>query len=122
VGGGWGCGDGDKPAGETPPAPTPPPAPAEPAKPDKQQEAKAKLALAARRAGGANAPVPDNAPKPAEIDARNAVHVASVHRYDAGQKTMLPVAGAGGLSVARNEFEAKIAAAWALNIWADTLA
>ena len=56
------------------------------------------------------------------LDARNAVHVASVHRYDAGQKTMLPVAGAGGVSVARNEFEAKIAAAWALNIWADTLA
>lgn len=56
------------------------------------------------------------------IDARNAVHVASVHRYDAGQKTMLPVAGAGGLSAMRNEFEAKIASAWALNIWADTLA
>ncbi len=66
-------GDGDKPAGETPPAPTPPPAPAEPAKPDKQQEAKAKLALAARRTGGANGPVPDNEPKAAEIDARNAV-------------------------------------------------
>lgn len=56
------------------------------------------------------------------VDARNAVHIASVHRYDAGQKTMLPVAGAGGLSAARNAFEGKIAAAWALNIWADMLA
>lgn len=56
------------------------------------------------------------------VDARNAMHVASVHRYDAQQKTMLPVPGAGGLSAARNEFEGQIASAWALNIWADTLA
>lgn len=55
------------------------------------------------------------------VDAHNAIHVASVHRYDAGQKTMLPVAGAGGVSAARNEREAVSAMGWARNIWADML-
>ena len=50
-----------------------------------------------------------------------AVHVASVHAYDAGQKTMLPVHGAGGLSVAASELEGRYGFAWARNIWADTL-
>lgn len=50
------------------------------------------------------------------------VHVASVHRYDAGKKTMLTVAGAGGLSSAASEVEGRYAMAWARNIWADTLA
>ena len=50
------------------------------------------------------------------------VHVASVHRYDAAQKTMLPVQGAGGVSVAASELEGRYAMAWARNIWADTLA
>ncbi|MBH2018040.1 MAG: FAD-dependent oxidoreductase [Burkholderiales bacterium] len=50
-----------------------------------------------------------------------AVHVASVHRYDAGKKTMLPVPGAGGLSGAASEREGHHAMAWARNIWADTL-
>ena len=50
------------------------------------------------------------------------VHVASVHRYDAEKKTMLPVPGAGGLSSAASEAEAQYAHAWARNIWADTLA
>jgi len=50
------------------------------------------------------------------------VHVASVHRYDAAQKTMLPVAGAGGVSGAANELEGFYAMGWARNIWADTLA
>jgi sulfide dehydrogenase [flavocytochrome c] flavoprotein subunit len=49
------------------------------------------------------------------------VHVASVHRYDAAQKTMLPVQGAGGVSVAASELEGRYAMAWARNIWADTL-
>ena len=30
------------------------------------------------------------------------MHVASVHRYDAEKKTMLPVPGAGGVSSAAN--------------------
>jgi NADPH-dependent 2,4-dienoyl-CoA reductase/sulfur reductase-like enzyme len=50
-----------------------------------------------------------------------AVHVASVHRYDALKKTMLPVPGAGGVSGAASELEGHYALAWAANIWADTL-
>jgi hypothetical protein len=48
--------------------------------------------------------------------------VASVHRYDADKKTMLTVAGSGGVSSAANELEGRYALAWARNIWADTLA
>jgi NADPH-dependent 2,4-dienoyl-CoA reductase/sulfur reductase-like enzyme len=50
------------------------------------------------------------------------VHVASVHKWDAAQKTLVAVQGAGGLSSARNELEATYALGWATNIWADTLA
>ncbi len=50
------------------------------------------------------------------------VHVASVHRYDAAQKTMLTVPGSGGVSAAASELEGHYAMAWAHNIWADTLA
>ena len=56
------------------------------------------------------------------VDDRNAIHVASVHRYDADKKTFLPVDGAGGVSVAASEVEGKFALAWARNIWADMLA
>jgi NADPH-dependent 2,4-dienoyl-CoA reductase/sulfur reductase-like enzyme len=56
------------------------------------------------------------------VTAEDVVHVASVHRYDADKKTMLPVTGAGGLSPAANELEGRYALAWARNIWADTLA
>ena len=55
------------------------------------------------------------------VDSKNAIHVSSVHRYDAEKKTMLPVTGAGGVSVARNELEAKSAIGWSQNIWADML-
>lgn len=55
------------------------------------------------------------------IDAKNAIHIASVHRYDAQQQTMLPVQGSGGLSPARSELEAAIAVGWARNVWMDTL-
>lgn len=51
----------------------------------------------------------------------HAVHVASVHQYDPASKTMQPVKGAGGLTPARNEFEAHIAMGWAKTIWADML-
>lgn len=51
-----------------------------------------------------------------------AVHVASVHRYDAVKKTMLTVPGSGGLSGVASELEGRYAMAWAANIWADTLA
>lgn len=56
------------------------------------------------------------------VSAEEVVHVASVHRYDAAQKTMLTVPGSGGLSGAANALEGHYALAWARNIWADTLA
>ena len=49
------------------------------------------------------------------------VHVASVHKWDAAQKTLVAVQGAGGLSSARNAQEALYADGWARSIWADTL-
>lgn len=55
------------------------------------------------------------------VDPANVVHVASVHQFDAGQKTMVAVKGAGGLSSAASEVEGKFALAWARNIWADML-
>jgi len=51
-----------------------------------------------------------------------AMHVASVHQYDAAEKTMKAVAGAGGVSPAASAAEGEIARAWAENIWADSLA
>jgi sulfide dehydrogenase [flavocytochrome c] flavoprotein subunit len=56
------------------------------------------------------------------VTATDVVHVASVHRYDAAQKTMLAVPGSGGLSSAASELEGQYAMAWARNIWADSLA
>ncbi|MDM7950072.1 NAD(P)/FAD-dependent oxidoreductase [Hydrogenophaga sp.] len=56
------------------------------------------------------------------VTAEEAVHVASVHRYDAEKKTMLTVPGSGGVSTAASELEGKYAMGWARNIWADTLA
>lgn len=51
-----------------------------------------------------------------------AMHVASVHQYDATEKTIKAVAGAGGVSAAASAAEARFALGWAENIWADTLA
>lgn len=56
------------------------------------------------------------------VDSKNAMHVASVHQYDAEQNIFLPVDGAGGVSVAANELEGGYALSWAQNIWADMLA
>ena len=50
------------------------------------------------------------------------VHVASVHAYNAGAKTMTVVAGAGGVSAAASPLEGAYAFGWARNIWADALA
>jgi NADPH-dependent 2,4-dienoyl-CoA reductase/sulfur reductase-like enzyme len=55
------------------------------------------------------------------IDAQNVVHVASVHRYDPAQKTMVTVPGSGGLSTEANQLEGVYANAWARNIWNDML-
>lgn len=56
------------------------------------------------------------------ITDRDAVHVSSVHQYDADKKTMMPVTGAGGLSPAMNPEEGRLGLAWARSIWADMLA
>ena len=56
------------------------------------------------------------------VDAKNVIHVASVHQYDPATKAVQPVKGAGGVSAARNELEGKVALGWAKNIWADMLA
>lgn len=55
------------------------------------------------------------------VSADEVIHVASVHAYVAAEKTFRSVAGAGGVSAARSELEARYANAWARNIWADTL-
>lgn len=55
------------------------------------------------------------------INDREAVHIASVHQYDAKQKTFLSVPGAGGLSAAKSELEGEYGFAWARSIWKDML-
>ena len=55
------------------------------------------------------------------VDSRSAVHVASVHQYDAAQKMTLAVKGAGGLSDKANELEGTYAWGWARNMWGDAL-
>ena len=55
------------------------------------------------------------------VSASEVIHVSSVHEWDSGQKTLIPVKGAGGVSSARNELEGKYGWAWANNIWRDTL-
>jgi NADPH-dependent 2,4-dienoyl-CoA reductase/sulfur reductase-like enzyme len=55
------------------------------------------------------------------VSSEDVVHVASVHTYDPEKKTMVTVAGSGGVSKAANELEGRFAMAWAQGIWADTL-
>jgi sulfide dehydrogenase [flavocytochrome c] flavoprotein chain len=55
------------------------------------------------------------------VSARDVIHVASVHQYNAEQKTFLPVQGAGGVSAGANQVEGRYALSWADNIWADML-
>ena len=55
------------------------------------------------------------------VDAKNVIHVASVHEYVAAEKTFKTVAGSGGLSAAPNELEGSYAWSWARTIWADAL-
>jgi sulfide dehydrogenase [flavocytochrome c] flavoprotein chain len=54
-------------------------------------------------------------------DAKNVIHVASVHEYVAAEKTFKTVAGSGGVSSAPNEQEGTYAWNWARTIWADAL-
>ena len=55
------------------------------------------------------------------VDAKNVIHVASVHEYVAAEKTFKTVAGSGGLSPAPNELEGSYGWSWARTIWADAL-
>jgi NADPH-dependent 2,4-dienoyl-CoA reductase/sulfur reductase-like enzyme len=55
------------------------------------------------------------------VNSTDVVHVASVHIYDAGKRTMVTVPGSGGVSAAANPLEGVYANAWARNIWADML-
>ncbi len=55
------------------------------------------------------------------VSDRLAIHVASVHKYDLGERTMKAVPGSGGVSAAMNELEGSYAMNWAANIWADAL-
>jgi len=49
------------------------------------------------------------------------IHVASMHQYNAEEKTFKTVPGSGGLSTEANALEGTYAWNWAQNIWADTL-
>lgn len=53
--------------------------------------------------------------------ASEAIHIASVHRYDAAQQTMITVPGSGGLSTGPSALEGTYGIAWARSIWADML-
>ena len=55
------------------------------------------------------------------VSATEAMHVTSVHEWDAAKKTLVPVKGAGGVSPASSTLEKQFADGWALNIWSDTL-
>ena len=54
-------------------------------------------------------------------DAKNVIHVASVHEYVAAEKTFKTVAGSGGVSPGPTELEGGYAWNWARTIWADAL-
>jgi sulfite dehydrogenase len=56
------------------------------------------------------------------VTAKDVVHVASVHQYDAEAKGFKTVPGSGGVSAAANQVEGRYALSWADNIWADMLA
>ena len=55
------------------------------------------------------------------VSDKEVIHVASVHRYDPAQKTMVVVPGSAGVSASRSELEGAYARAWAQNIWSDML-
>ena len=55
------------------------------------------------------------------VNAKEVVHVASVHQYITAEKTFKPVPGSGGVSAGPTTLEGVYAWGWAHNIWADTL-
>ena len=54
------------------------------------------------------------------VDDKQAIHVATVYRYDANKKIMVAAEG-GGVSAKPSEQEGDYARAWAANIWSDVL-
>jgi sulfite dehydrogenase len=56
------------------------------------------------------------------VTARDVIHVASVHQYDAAEKTFKTVPGSGGVSAGANQVEGRYALSWAQTIWSDMLA
>ncbi len=56
------------------------------------------------------------------VTASDVIHVASVHQYDAVDKTFKTVPGSGGVSAAASAQEGRYALSWADNVWADMLA
>jgi sulfide dehydrogenase [flavocytochrome c] flavoprotein subunit len=55
------------------------------------------------------------------INDREAVHIASVHRYDAAQRTFVAVPHAGSVSATKSAREGEYGLAWARAIWTDML-
>ena len=55
------------------------------------------------------------------VDETHAIHVASVHEYQAPKKSFFTIGGSGGVSDVRSDLEGRYADAWAKNIWADML-
>ena len=55
------------------------------------------------------------------VDDAQAMHVASVHRYNLDKKTMLAVEGSGGLSAAPSSREGRVAISWLNAVTADVL-
>ena len=55
------------------------------------------------------------------VNEKQVIHVASVHQYDAKDRTYKTVPGSGGVSAAPTELEGGYAHSWARNIWADML-
>ena len=53
------------------------------------------------------------------VSDREALRIATVHRWVAAQQTILPVKGAGSLSAVRSEQDGIDAWSWARDIWAD---
>jgi sulfide dehydrogenase [flavocytochrome c] flavoprotein chain len=55
------------------------------------------------------------------VTAKEAIHIASVHQFDAAEKTFKTVPGSGGVSAAASQIEGRYALSWADNIWHDML-
>jgi len=55
------------------------------------------------------------------VSGSEAMHVSSVHRWDAERTTVSSLPSAGGLSTAPSSEEGTHAWSWARNIWADTV-